>query len=131
MTIAHVEKFAELVGKDPALYAKFGYEKLNEVVVADMPAKVAWMTSAVNEAKALGLDFNAEEALSFLEKSYRGDAASGELSDLQLEAVAGGKGEQVNVNGIPGTKGDDGIVRLNSMPGADIGKAIEKFFSGW
>jgi hypothetical protein len=128
MSKAHVEKFAELVGKDPALYAKFGYEKLNEVVVADMPAKVAWMTSAVNEAKALGLDFNAEEALSFLEKHYRAES-SGELSDLQLEAVAGGKDK-------PGAKfADDGrrnlIFAQTQHNAKKVGNEIASWFKGW
>ena len=29
MTVAHVEKFAELVAKDPALLAKLGLDKVN------------------------------------------------------------------------------------------------------
>jgi len=29
MTTAHVEKFAELVGRDPALLAKLGLDKVN------------------------------------------------------------------------------------------------------
>ena len=129
MTTAHVEKFAELVGKDPALYAKFGYEKLNEVVVADMPAKVAWMTSAVNEAKALGLDFNAEEALSFLEKSYRGDAASGELSDLQLEAVAGGKDKPLHRLTDADTRNSN-FHRIE-RDAERMGETISSWFNGW
>jgi hypothetical protein len=83
MTTAHVEKFAELAGKDPALLAKLGLDKGN----ADADAVCA---SAVKEAKALGLEFTEEEARAFLAAEANA-AASGELTDTQLEAVAGGK----------------------------------------
>ena len=89
MTTSHVEKFAELVAKDPALLAKLGFIK----VAADAPAAAAsvaaFITNAVIEAKAHGLEFTEEELKSFM-AAERTAAASGELSDTQLEAVAGG-----------------------------------------
>ena len=89
MTTSHVEKFAELVAKYPALLAKLGFIK----VAADAPAAAAsvaaFITNAVIEAKAHGLEFTEEELKSFM-AAERTAAASGELSDTQLEAVAGG-----------------------------------------
>ena len=102
MTKAHVEKFAELVGKDPALLAKIGFDKAtadaeaavngNDADAAVAAASLAaFITNAVKEAKAHGLEFSEEEAHAFMEAEAKA-AASGELSDTQLEAVAGGKG---------------------------------------
>ena len=104
MTTAHVEKFAELVGKDPALLAKLGLDKVNadtaaasasganaDAAAAAAASAAAFIANAVKEAKALGLQFTEEEAHAFLDAEAKA-AASGELSDTQLEAVAGGKG---------------------------------------
>ena len=72
MTTAHVEKFAELVGKDPALLAKLGLDKVNadaEAASASAAAAsasaAAFITNAVKEAKALGIEFTEEEALAY------------------------------------------------------------------
>jgi len=98
MTTAHVEKFAELVAKDPALLAKLGLDKVNadaETASASAAAAsasaAAFITNAVKEAKALGLEFTEEEATAYMEAENKA-AAEGELSNSQLEAVAGGKG---------------------------------------
>ena len=92
MTTAHVEKFAELVGKDPALLAKLGLDKVNADAAAASASAAAFIANAVKEAKALGLEFNEEEAQAFMAAGSKA-AASGELSDTQLEAVAGGSGK--------------------------------------
>jgi hypothetical protein len=96
MTTAHVEKFAELVAKDPALLAKLGLDKVNEdaaaaaaSAAAAAASAAAFITNAVKEAKALGLEFTDEELISFM-VAERLVAGSGELSDTQLEAVVGG-----------------------------------------
>jgi hypothetical protein len=131
MTIAHVEKFAELVGQNPDLYAKFGWEKMAEVGVKDMPAKVEWMASAVNEGKAHGLNFTAEEALTFLSKSFT-DAASGELSDLQLEAVAGGKGVAAGAQkAAESTPQWQVLNAISPAAGQWTSNAVKTIFSGW
>ncbi len=91
MTIAHVEKFAELVAKDPALLAKLGMDKVN-ADAADSSQRAAFIANAVKEGKALGLEFTEEEATEFMVAGEKA-AASGELSDMQLELIAGGKGE--------------------------------------
>ena len=90
MTTAHVEKFAELVVKDPALLAKLGLDKVNADAAAASASAAAFITNAVNEAKAHGLEFTEDEARAFMAAEAKADA-SGELSDTQLEAVAGGK----------------------------------------
>ena len=89
MTTAHVEKFAELVGKDPALLAKLGLDKVNADAAAAAASAAAFITNAVKEAKALGLEFTEEELNAFM-AAERTAAGSGELSDTQLEGVAGG-----------------------------------------
>ena len=94
MTTAHVEKFAELAGKDPALLAKLGLDKVNADAAAASASAAAFITNAVKEAKALGLEFTEEEARGFMDVEAKA-AASGELSDTQLEAVAGGKGRTI------------------------------------
>jgi hypothetical protein len=90
MTTAHVEKFAELVGKDPALLAKLGLDKANSDAAAAAASAEAFITNAVKEAKALGLEFTEAEAQTFIAAEAKA-ALSGELTDNQLEAVAGGK----------------------------------------
>ena len=51
MTTAHVEKFAELVGKDPALQAKLGLDKVNADAAAAAASAAAFISNAVKEAK--------------------------------------------------------------------------------
>ena len=91
MTTAHVKKFAELVAKDPTLQAKLGMDKVNADAVAASASAAAFTPNAVKEAKALGLEFTDEELNAFL-AAERTAAESGELSETQLEGVAGGVG---------------------------------------
>ena len=98
MTTAHVEKFAELAGKAPTLLAKLGLDKVNADAAAAVASAEAFVTNAVKEAKALGLEFSEEEAHAFLDAEAKAEA-SGELSDTQLEAVAGGKNALGKKNG--------------------------------
>ena len=80
MTSAHVEKFAEMIINDPALKARLTKHKEDMSVYA---------STAVQEGKALGLVFTAQEFTTFV-MAERTTAESGELSDLELDAVAGG-----------------------------------------
>jgi len=80
MTTAHVEKFAEMIINDPALKARLTKHKENMSVYA---------STAVQEGKALGLVFTSQEFTTFV-MAERTTAESGELSDLELDAVAGG-----------------------------------------
>ena len=95
MTTAHVEKFAEIVSKAPALLAKLGLDKANADAAAASASAEAFITNAVKEAQAHGLEFTEEEAHAFMAAEYKA-AESGELSDTQLEAVAGGKKSWTN-----------------------------------
>ena len=92
MTTAHVEKFAELVAKDPALLAKLGLDKVNSDAAAASASAAAFLTTAVKEAKALGLVFTEEEARAYIAAEAKAHA-SGELSDTHLDAVAGGNND--------------------------------------
>jgi hypothetical protein len=65
-------------------------DKVNADAAAASASAAAFIANAVKEAKALGLQFTEEEAQAFLDAEAKA-AASGELSDTQLEAVAGGK----------------------------------------
>ena len=90
MSIAHIEKFAELINNDPALLARVRAD----VVITDDPTDVESMkativSNSVAVAKSLGLEFTEEEARSWLDNEFSA-AASGELSNSQLDAVAGG-----------------------------------------
>ena len=89
MTTAHVEKFAELVAKDPVLLAKLGLDKVNADAAAAAASAAAILNNAVKEAKALGLEFTEEEFQSFMDAEARA-SQSGEMTDTQLKAVDGG-----------------------------------------
>ena len=103
MTTAHVEKFAELVAKDPALLAKLGLDKVNADAAAASASAAAFISNAVKEAKALGFEFTEEELNAFM-AAEKTAAASGELSDTQLEAVAGGWSPKLPQQKIPTVK---------------------------
>ena len=94
MTTSHVEKFAELVAKDPALLAKLGLDKVNADAATASASAAAFITNAVKEAKAQGLEFTEEELKSFM-AAERTAAGSGELSDTQLEGVSGGSNQRI------------------------------------
>jgi len=89
MTTAHVEKFAELVAKDPALLAKLGLDKVNADAAAAAASLATYLTTAVKEASALGMQFTEVELHTYM-AAERKVLASGEMSYTQLEAVAGG-----------------------------------------
>jgi hypothetical protein len=85
MSKAHVEKFAELVSQDSALL-----ESLKLDTVVDLNSGATVLGQIVSKAKAMGLEFSNEEAAEWFQAYlYKGE--SGELSDVQLEVVAGGK----------------------------------------
>jgi hypothetical protein len=65
-------------------------DKVNADAAAAAASAAAFLTNAVKEAKALGLEFTEDEAKAFMALEQKA-AASGELSDTQLEEVAGGK----------------------------------------
>jgi hypothetical protein len=81
MSQAHAQKYYDLVAKDPALLESLGEGTKS----AD-----EFIARAIAAAKQQGLEFSADEAKEFM-ASQADDREEGELSDQQLEAVAGGK----------------------------------------
>ena len=119
MTTSHVEKFAELVAKDPALLAKLGLDKVNADAATASASAAAFITNAVKEAKAQGLEFTEEEFHAFM-AAERTAAESGELSDTQLEGVAGGTLFHGSKHTVSKNLTDDGQPnRLNDPSGDD------------
>jgi predicted ribosomally synthesized peptide with nif11-like leader len=92
MSVAHIEQFYSKAVKDPALVNK---------MVQGFKSPDDFIRSAVVEGKKQGYDFTYEEADAWIKKQQKAKA-SGELSDSQLESVAGGKGNVGNtiVSGI-------------------------------
>ena len=81
MSQAHIEQFYAIAAKDEALLAR---------MMAGTNGPDDFVANAVKEGKALGYTFTAEEGSAWIKKQ-QDIKASGELSDSQLEAVAGGK----------------------------------------
>ena len=86
MSEAHIAKFAEIVVQDPEMYARLGLEQ-----VSDEAGGRAFVSKAIKEAKAAGLEFTEAEGYEWMKEEVASESR-GELSDTQLEAVAGGKG---------------------------------------
>jgi hypothetical protein len=95
MTKAHVEKFGEVLLSDPDMSEKLGLSKFLATLEsndseAQATSKATFVDNAVEEATSRGLIFSKEEFKENLDVEVMA-MQSGELSDLQLEAVAGGK----------------------------------------
>ena len=95
MTKAHVEKFGEVLLSDPDMSEKLGLSKFLDTLEsndseAQASSKATFVNNAVEEATSRGLIFSKEELIEFVDLEVLAQQ-SGELSDLQLEAVAGGK----------------------------------------
>ena len=95
MTKAHVEKFGEVLLSDPDMSEKLGLSKFLDTLEsndseAQATSKATFVDNAVKEATSHGLIFSKEEFKENLDVEVMA-MQSGELSDLQLEAVAGGK----------------------------------------
>ena len=95
MSKVHVEKFGEVLLSDPDMSEKLGLSKfLDSLDANDSDAqidfKATFVDNAVKEATSRGLIFSKEEFTENLDIEVLA-MQSGELSDLQLEAVAGGK----------------------------------------
>jgi predicted ribosomally synthesized peptide with nif11-like leader len=82
MSQAHIEQFYSKAVKDPALINK---------MLAGTNGPDDFVRNAVKEGKDNGFDFSYDEANAWIKEQQR-LKASGELSDSQLETVAGGKG---------------------------------------
>jgi predicted ribosomally synthesized peptide with nif11-like leader len=86
MSQAHIEQFYGKALKDPALINK---------IATGTKSPDDFVRNAVKEGKNQGFDFSYEEADAWIRNQQK-IKASGELSDSQLEGVAGGKGTSNN-----------------------------------
>jgi hypothetical protein len=81
MSQAHIEKFYSVAVKNPEIIKQ---------IFRGAASEEEAIKNAVKTGKANGYDFSHEEAGAWV-KEQKKLQASGELSDMQLEAVAGGK----------------------------------------
>lgn len=81
MSVEHIEKFYEIIENDDALLQKLadGAESQDQ-----------FFDRAVEMAQARGLSFTKQEAFDWAQAQLQ-QSDDGELSDMQLESVAGGK----------------------------------------
>jgi hypothetical protein len=118
--------------------------------VAQSPATLTQLTSGVqtpdefiDRAVAMGNEqgyaFSREEASTWINAQIEG-RKNGELSDVQLEGVAGGKGLNFNVNNITGNHGGSGNANFSGWDtlGSSMGEAFTKgandignWFASW
>lgn len=82
MSQAQIEQFASRVSNDPAMFNK---------VIAGIQTSDEFIDRALATGAETGFSFTRDEASTWLNDQMKA-RASGELSDLQLEGVAGGKG---------------------------------------
>ena len=114
MSQAHIEKFYAIASKDDALLAK---------MMAGTNGPEDFVANAVKEGNALGYTFTAEEGSAWI-KQQQDIKASGELSDSQLEAVAGGKSARQALGNAGGA-----LDRFwNSLP---TDRQIGNWFRSW
>ena len=119
MSQAHIERFYAIAANDDGLLAR---------LMADTDSPEAFIARAVKEGSALGYDFTVEEAAAWIRKE-QDIKASGELSDSQLESVAGGKGGPYD----PNEKAHVGRSRARGRATAieTLGRGVGSWVSSW
>ena len=90
MSQARIEQFYGKAVKDPAL--------INRIATGTKSPE-DFVRNAVQEGKNQGYEFSYEEADTWI-KNQQKMKASGELSDSQLEGVAGGKASNTTSSGL-------------------------------
>lgn len=85
MSIQNVEKFVEIAAKDTAIMSRLadGVDSIEQLV-----------ERAIGVADHHGITFSAGDAIAWIADQQR-ILAHGELNDIQLESVAGGKKKSV------------------------------------
>src|SRR5471030_1138704 len=81
MSVAHVEQFIKRAMMDTAMLQRLS---------AGAGSLDTYVALCVKEAKGMGYEFTAAEATEYV-KQFVETAKKGELSDVQLELVSGGK----------------------------------------
>jgi hypothetical protein len=113
MSQANVEKFATYAKQNPNLLAQ---------LTAGVQTPDEFIDRAVATANKSGYEMTRDEAKTWIDGQIAANK-NGELSDTQLEAVAGGKG-----GGGGGNVG--GNISIGTG-GISIGGSIGGWFSGW
>jgi choline dehydrogenase-like flavoprotein len=131
MSQAHIEQFYGKAVKDPALVNR---------MLTGTKGPDDFIRNAVKEGKSQGYEFSYEEADAWIKKQQK-IKASGELSDAQLESVAGGKSSlntdaHTAVNGInTAVNWTEGAVNTagNAITSGvtSAANAVSSFFSSW
>jgi hypothetical protein len=127
MSQAHIEQFYGVVAKDQAMFNK---------MMAGAKVPDDFLANAVKEGGAMGYTFTVPEAKEWIDKQ-KAIAASGELSDTQLESVAGGKGAGASALGRGMTAAANaGPLSPSSLTTAgsafdSVGQDFKNMFSGW
>jgi predicted ribosomally synthesized peptide with nif11-like leader len=117
MALAHIEQFSSRVKNDPEMFKQ---------LVAGTQTPDEFIDKAVALAAQKGFNFSREEADAWI-KTQIAAKASGELSDMQLEGVAGGKGASDQ-------KIADAFTTIGNelaYQAADLGKQIGNWFASW
>jgi hypothetical protein len=127
MSQAHIEQFYGVVTKDAALFNK---------MMAGAAVPDDFLANAVKEGSAMGYSFTVPEAKEWIDQQ-KAIAASGELSDRQLEDVAGGKGSGGAALGRGTTAAANaGPLSPSSVTTAgsafdSLGQDFKNMFTGW
>jgi hypothetical protein len=131
MSQAHIEQFYGKALKDPALINK---------MAAGTKGPDDFIRNAVKEGKNQGFEFSYEEADTWI-KNQQKMKASGELSDSQLEGVAGGKGTSNSTStGLQNqatasfNKGSDPSQSLGTQIASTwtgVGQQLGSWFTSW
>ena len=120
MSQAQIEQFYTRVKGEPALM---------QDLMANFTTPEDFTTRVVAKGKEMGYDFTYPEAEAWIEQQ-RNVAESGELSDMQLEAVSGGKSVKSDLKSATAAVGlsNKGALAEGIKAG---GRAVDSFFSGW
>ena len=119
MSQAHIEQFYTIASKDQALFAK---------MMEGAASPENFVTNAVKAAKEQGFDFSYAEADAWIKKQIA-SKAGGELSDTQLEQVAGGKKSAQQNLSAAGAWLDQ---TFGTKPGQDLSKDnLKHWFGNW
>ncbi|MES2951280.1 MAG: Nif11-like leader peptide family natural product precursor [Pseudomonadota bacterium] len=119
--MSNIEKFYTYVAQNPALLSK---------LVAGAQSPDAFIDRAVAAASEQGLAITRGEAKAWIDEQIEA-RQNGELSDVQLEAVAGGKsGTTKGGKGGTGTSGNFFPPSINN-PLQSVSHSVENWFSSW
>jgi hypothetical protein len=129
MSTAQIEKFYAIASKDQTLF---------DSMMKGTKGPDDFVRNAVAAAKQRGYEFSYEEADAWIKQQQK-IKASGELSDSQLETVAGGKGTSESVsygqtaNQAASQIGNPNVSITNQSAAAFewLGTKTIQFFTSW